>query len=692
MIAAGQPSEAELERLLARVLTEDQHGDRSYFDGLSLAERDLVVAIMRELIQEGESINLRRLWEVDYQTQPLTPEEFLADPEYMGTVGRSLFPIWKRELSYVLDPQHEIFEWILGGAIGIGKTTAAVLAQVYKLYHLQCLWSPTTFFGLAPGSEIVIGFFNIFKHLAESVAYKKFVGFCEQSPWLRRLVADHRDREGKRRRVDPLSMYMLWPKNIRIGLGASVTHALGQDLIGGLMDETDFGKPGQEGEEGQVQTLYAGARSRIDSRFLDGDARQPGLLCLCSSARLKTDFSEQHKQRRLNDPHTHVTHHAIWEAKEQLDSPQKFVVALGCKGWKPRILEADQLPQADEDIIEVPETLRQRFVDDLQLALRDQAGIPADGAFLLISDMDPVYACEDSRRKLPWATDEVSVGYFDSENNLIERFLRRRLCHEVDEINHIWRPKYYPSVERFVHLDIAEAPGKNRYGLAMICRPNAVPVERPDDEGNTVKIRDHAYFYDFLVGLTCPSGDRIDLQKVREFLIWLRDKLGYPITHVSTDGYQSTDTRQILGKLGFKTSLVSVDRDDRAYVALRRAFREGRVSYPRGCGIFLKELKNLRRYYLQGKWITGEVKTKVDHPRRFPDGTIGGKDIADGAAGALFNASGHAGVVTMEGAMIPSQLLSRLSEHTQAAQRERAGLWAAPELTTSHGLDRLFED
>ena len=681
----------DLEQLLERVLTEDQHGDRHYFDGLSGHERQLVVEILRELIDTGESVNLRRLWEVDYQTQPLTPTEFFQDPEYLGAVGRSLFPIWRHELEYVLDPVNEIFEWILGGAIGIGKTTAAVCAQLYKLYHLQCLWSPHTFFGLAPGSEIVIGFFNIFKHLAESVAYKKFVGFCEQSPWLRRLISDHRDREGRRRRADPLSMYMLWPKGIRIGLGASVTHALGQDMIGGLMDETDFGKPGQEGEEGQVQTLYAGARSRIDSRFLDGEARQPGLLCLCSSARLKTDFSEQHKKRRVGDPHTHVTHHSIWEAKTQLDSDEKFTVALGVKGWKPRILAPTEMAQADEDTLQVPETLRQRFVDDLDLALRDQAGIPADGAFLLISDMDPVYACEDPNRELPWASDEVSVGYSDTENNLIEQFLRSRVCREVDEIHRIWRPKYHAGVERYVHLDIAEAPGRNRYGLAMVCRPTSKPVERPDDEGRIITIRDHAFFFDLMVGITCPSGDRIDLQKVREFVIWMRDKLGYPIVHVSTDGYQSTDTRQAMGKLGFKTSLVSVDRDDRAYVALRRAFREGRVSYPRGCAIFLKELQNLRRYYLKGQWITGEAKTKVDHPKRFPDGTIGSKDVTDGAAGALFNAAGLAATRGPEAELKPENLLDRLGADAQRRMKEATGLWVAPDPQTQHGLDKLFD-
>lgn len=687
-IHSPEMSDEELERLLEHVLTEDQHGDRDTFDGLSLHERHVIVSVLRELIESGESVTMRRLWEVDYQQMPPTTEEFLDDPQYMGHISQDLFPCWRRDLLYVLNPANGIHEWILGGAIGVGKSTAAVLAQLSQLVHMLCMWSPHRFYGLLQGSEVVIGFFNVYKYLTESVAYKKFVGFCEQSPWLRKQIGDDRESKGQRRRVDPMAMYQIWPKNIRIAMGAVVTHVLGVDLIGGLMDETDFGKPGSEGEEGQVYTLYGNARSRIDSRFADAQGRSPGLLCMASSARLKSDFSQQHRKERAADPHTFVSDYAIWEAKPQLDTPQKFRVALGVKGFKPRILKETELPQEDEDVLMVPESQRQGFVDDIDLALRDRAGIPADGAFLLVPDMESVYSCIDERRMLPWARDEVVISYTQERNALIEDFVRSRVCVLCDEINDLWKPKFHPAVERFVHLDIAEAPGRNRYGISMVCRPANAAVQRMDDQGKLIKIRDHVFWFDFIIGVTCEAGDRVDFQKVREFLVFLRDRLGFPIIHVSTDGYQSVDTRQALGKLKFDTSLVSVDRDDGAYMALRRIFQEGRGSIPTGCDIFLKEMANLRRFYLTGSWTTGERKTKVDHPKRFPDGTNGSKDTADGAAGASFVAAslGKPGRVEQEAS--PKDLLDAV----RTAPVEEAAAWVAPPSTSSHRLADLFPE
>ena len=57
----------------------------------------------------------------DYIRTPVSPEEFLEDPQYLGPIGKTVYPYWKERLIYALDPKNTIFQMILTGGIGIGK-------------------------------------------------------------------------------------------------------------------------------------------------------------------------------------------------------------------------------------------------------------------------------------------------------------------------------------------------------------------------------------------------------------------------------------------------------------------------------------------------------------------------------------------------------------------------------------------
>ncbi len=67
---------------------------------------------------------LKALRDVDYIRVPPTPEEFVNDPKYLGDVAKQLYPKWKEELIYILDPKNEIYLHIVSGAIGSGKCTS----------------------------------------------------------------------------------------------------------------------------------------------------------------------------------------------------------------------------------------------------------------------------------------------------------------------------------------------------------------------------------------------------------------------------------------------------------------------------------------------------------------------------------------------------------------------------------------
>ena len=135
--------------------------DSDKISTLSSEEKSLVLKILEELSQDGRSLTLDNLWSIDYKEQPVSPEIFFTDNHYLGHIGRGLYDKNMETLVDILDPSKDIFEVVLTGSIGYGKTTLAVCMNIYKLYRLLCLHNPAEYYGLAAGSLLVTMVFGI---------------------------------------------------------------------------------------------------------------------------------------------------------------------------------------------------------------------------------------------------------------------------------------------------------------------------------------------------------------------------------------------------------------------------------------------------------------------------------------------------------------------------------------------------
>lgn len=120
------PPDENSQVLFDRIAEEVLHADRAMFDALSPHERNLVVRWLSDAIIEGGEHNEIHdvLWELDYHTKPVGIEQFIHDDYYLGRVAADLHPKWKEDLSVVFAPGSPIFEWVMTGAIGIGKALA----------------------------------------------------------------------------------------------------------------------------------------------------------------------------------------------------------------------------------------------------------------------------------------------------------------------------------------------------------------------------------------------------------------------------------------------------------------------------------------------------------------------------------------------------------------------------------------
>jgi hypothetical protein len=573
---------------------------------------------------EGNPRLSQTLWEIDYIQRPASVGEFLDNAELMGAIGRSIYPKIRSELEYVLDPTQGISEWVASGAIGTGKTTAAIMAQLYKVYELSLMRNPQRYYGIIEGSRIVFALFNIYKYLAQDTAVAKLKAWLKESPYFQRMRKDVRAKDN----------YWGLANNLGFVIGADAIHALGQDVFGGLLDEADFGreKSMTSEEKGQVESTYTGVRERIYSRFMRPDGRIPGLLCIVSSARDQSDFVERHLERTQNEPGTYVSRWSRWDVKPEIMERARsyFFVYVGDATTRSRILNEGEVAPLGAQIVKVPDQFRRSFEMDVEQSLRDVAGVATYGFSTFLPQREVLQHAVDESipRRNPWRVvpsrhdrtiDVVRLG-LESDLDLGSLFRIDDVCHLRNPVNRVYEPYYHAHMPRYIHVDLAATT--DRAGLAMGGTSSIVQVPRVDPDGNPYKVDEVHIWIDFVVALEAPQSDEIDFGKVEQFLFYLRDVCQFPIAGVSYDSWQSRGSLQQLVKSGFEIKTLSVDKDMGPYTLLRAALLEHRIDLP-PYPLFVRELGQVQKYR-RGK------KDVVDHPPR------GSKDSADAVAGVAW--------------------------------------------------------
>lgn len=205
------------------MFTWDQIKDMSKdeFARLSPENKELILKILTEYKEYGSSTTLKELWEADYTEIPVSIDEFIENPYYLGNStrnGTSIYPYWRKKYREIFDPALAYEEVIFTGAIGVGKTKTSDVCLAYLLYKLMCLRNPQQYFKMNEGEEISIFFLNINLTLAEGVGYNTLHKMLIDSPWfMERGTVTGRVKE----RYNP-------PNHITIKFGSKSDHALGQ--------------------------------------------------------------------------------------------------------------------------------------------------------------------------------------------------------------------------------------------------------------------------------------------------------------------------------------------------------------------------------------------------------------------------------------------------------------------------------
>ena len=468
------------------------------------------------------------------------------------------------------------------------------------MYRTMCLRNPQEFYNLASNSPIVFVCMNLTLELANTGMYTSIVEAIKLSPWFKERV----DIRGK------YDFSIEFPKNIQLTCASQTQHTIGKNVLGAILDEMNFSNA-PKGSKNSVLDMYRNIRRRLESRFLK-QGRIPGFLFLVSSKNTEMDFLEQYIQTIKHNKTTYVIDRAVYDIKPpETYVGTRFKVAVGDKTRSSRILSTDEdaefAKQQGYKIIEVPTEYRVAFEQDINDALKDIAGISGVSTNKLIPYAGKIEMVINHKRKSPFMLDQIVLG-IDSTDD-IKDFL--------DDIRILKKDIHIP---RFVHCDLGLK--NDSTGLSMVHADRQTSVERFTSDGKIESLVENHYTQDFSIGIKAPVGSEVPIYKIREFILWLATTLGLRLEVVSFDGFQSSDSLQLLKVAGINTKLTSVDRSVDPYLNVRSCILENRLdiyNHP----LLVKELYDLEY---------DRRNNKVDHPLE------SSKDISDSLAGALWNA------------------------------------------------------
>lgn len=625
-------SKAKFKQLIAELATHNLSEDLlKIIETMSEDEYEVFMEILKQISEDGDSALLHRIKAEDYDEIPVDIKTFISDPMYLGGStknGELIYPYWVDVLEKIFAPNSKIIEVVLTGAIGVGKSTVAIIGMAYILYKLMCLKNPAAYYNLLEGSKIAEAIFNIDLQHVHGIGYGRLQSTLKLSPWFvsrgnlrgrNAHAVKAKILNGEKVPQEMINECTFEPsKDISLIVGSKASHFTGYDVFCAFLDEMNFyekGKKTADTSEGftslEIMKVYTAIKRRIESRFmLQGVV--PGVIFMISSKRAEDDALEMYANKHRNEETILIVDEPVWVIKNEKGRycGDTFKLLVGDKFNKTKILSEDDdvsmLISQGRKVLDVPVEHRRAFELNADQALTDIAGIALVSGSRFI-DAVRYKELVDATMKNIFRADIHLTGMTVDED-LTKIF-------DVTKIN-----TEYRNWQIFVHVDTSK--NHDRTGIGVIARSADYREIERLEKGAIFKVRDYEYVTLGVVGLQAIPGDMIPYRRILELIISLRaNRLN--IVAVSVDTFQSLYLQQDLMDNGFKVNVVSVDRTPAAYLNFRRI-------------VYEKRLKTINSYTLEHELtelVENKQTGKIDHPIE------GSKDLADGVVGALYNAS-----------------------------------------------------
>jgi len=372
---------------------------------------------------------------------------------------------------------------------------------------------------------------------------------------------------------------------------------------------------GSRGTYDQAQTFYRQVTLRRRSRF-SSRMPIPGMIILSSSIRHQDDFLERRIEEVRDTENAdgskgqkgvEIFRHKQYEVQPSYRfSENTFRLLVGTPEYPTRILTPSDQPGVDypEDaqIEEVPEDYRYDFMHRPEDALRDVCGISSVNISPFITQRQKITASFERWRE-GGNTHPVRRANVDLVDHGMPVLVPDQLDEDVE-------------TSRFVHIDLSKT--KDRCGICMLRVDHMREVEV---EKGVWQNLPHGVV-ELAVTIQPSQAAELDIKAVREWVMALKLAHDVPIYSITYDGFNSAESIQALTTAGVRSKVISMDRTDGPYQALKDALYQDRLDMVPN-PILRDELTQLDK---------DEKTGKIDHPKK------GSKDLSDAVAGAWYAA------------------------------------------------------
>jgi len=492
----------------------------------------------------------------EYDQLPVGIDEFIDSSMYLDMQG-VVYPEIRNMLRDIFIGKYEkkvVEEAAIDAGIGSGKSFLSSIIIAYMLHRTLCLKNPAKTFKLAPGSNIAFMNMGINAVQARKVVFGEIKNKIDNCRWFKEHYP-----------ADPnVKSELRFPKNILVLPGNSrETFPLGFNILASVLDEAAFYS--ETAERDVAEEIYNAMQRRIRSRF-----GTQGLLVMISSPRYIDDFIERKIEEAKINPKIYAARRPTWRCKPKelysgvtfyVDVQRAKVVPTGSVGDFEGLVEKafDGPVHQKCDWLEVPEEYRSEFDRDARKALRDYAAKPSLTLEPAILDPEILNVRCNVARPNPI-----------NEKGQLEPWFRGQ-----------------PRLIYTAHVDLAVTQDSAGFAIGH--------GEMYDGELHAV--------IDLMMRIEPPYKGQIRYSEIRQKIYDLRDVRGFNFGLITCDRFQSVDFMQILNDKGFKTMVLSVDKDGQPYDTLISQIGSGRVNYYKYTP-FIEEMSSLQR-------VKG---SKYDHP------------------------------------------------------------------------------
>lgn len=547
--------------------------------------------------------------------RPIVPiEEWLTSEFYLGDEVEAIRPY---VAEFVKEFNHATYvnelgltvpkrKFIATGASRTGKSYGSRILLDRVFYEMSCWRNFPCLFGLSPSTMPKVFWLSYTMSKSTSTGMKGLMKIIDKTPYWQLPDVKRKDVESA----------IIFPF-CEVLPGSNVSHIIGEDMLGCVLDEANVRKVAQGTEVEETQKMFQEMRQRSVMTFSKNGV-WGGFSGIISSTTTSSSFVALELEKAKKDGDTVIMEASVYEANPEQYSKEKFPIFIGNGEIEPFIVDQadetirnrinetygvtlDEFIEDNPQLIEpVPVSIRKFYEEDLVFSLANMSGKAMSGSNKYMSPKI-VNKIWDKTLKNPFNKDIPQIGIYDS----IAPY-------------EIWNPdigmENYHGENVYVHIDASQKHDHTGFSALYY-----------DVEDKMIR---SILTVRMFMNKEIPDN-QIDQEKILQLLLFMRDN-GVNFKFISGDHYSKDwlipQCKKIFGN--DHSEYLSVDKDPVPYLTMLNLAKLDRYGLP-----YYKplehELVNLNRDL---------ATNKVDHNHN-PDGNnpIWFKDCSDGLAGATHN-------------------------------------------------------